>query len=108
MLNNTKAAMEFVSTNNLERDDFGRGTFAARVSISSGSINLRTQTAGRFSFASDFEERVTLEETLDLVAGEVPLGFNHRYGRWRCVGSTLMIEGNYPGLGTYTVTIESQ
>ena len=108
MPDNTKAAMEFVSKNRLEKDDFARGNFAARVSISSDSTNLTTQTTGRFSFASDFEERITLDETSDLVAGEVPLGFNHRYGQWRCVGSKLMIDGNYPGLGKYTVTIECQ
>ena len=108
MTDNTTATMEFVSANSLEKDDFGRGCFAARVSISSGSTNLTTQTTGRFSFANDFEDRITLEETSSLVAGEVPLGFNHQYGQWRCVGSTLLIDGNYRSLGKYTVSIECQ
>lgn len=108
MTDNTTAVIKFVSVNGLEKDDFGRGDFAAKVTISSGSKTITAHTTGRFSFANDFEDRIVLGETSSLVAGEVPLGFNHRYGRWRCVDSTLLIEGNYPKLGKYTVEIERQ
>ena len=59
----------------------------------------------KFSFFSDFEERLVLEEIGDFVAGQTPIGFKTDFGQWVCKNGILSISGTYPSLGQYKLTI---
>jgi hypothetical protein len=105
MLENVSALSNFVDENGLEKDDFSRGSFRGRATLNSSGGEISSFMKVRFSFFSDFEERLVLEEVGDFSAGKTPIGFKTDYGVWKCINGVLQISDKYPGLGQYKLSV---
>lgn len=104
-MENVIALSNFVDTNGLEKDGFGRGSFHGHAVLSSAQGEISTDMTVRFSFFSDFEDRLVLEEVGGFFAGQTPIGFKTDFGVWECSDGILKISDNYPGLGKYTLNL---
>lgn len=108
MINNDVVLRQFAADAGLKSDGLGRAKFTADAEISARGNGAADTTNCRVSFANGDTDQVRLDETEDLVAGKVPLGFNTDFGNWSTQGGVLTITGTYPGLGAYTATIQRE
>jgi hypothetical protein len=105
MTENIQELQAFVGHHKFARDDFGRGKFQGQARLHCASCSFSEEMAIKFSFFSDFEDGLVLEEIGGFVAGKAPIGFKTDFGLWACEGGILRITGNYYHLGKYTLTV---
>ena len=101
-MENTLALNAFLNANDLEPDGLARTRFTATVTVRGFGVMEETQVTARGH--SGDNEQIKIDETGDLIAGQVPLGYSTEFGDWVCSGKELHITGVYKNK-SYTTKI---
>lgn len=105
MVENILMLHQFINYHGFSRDTHGRGTFQATACLDCAAYSLREHMTIRFSFFSNFEDQLVLEEIGGFASENALTRFKTAFGQWVFDNGEMRIIGHHQYQGDYTLSV---